>query len=226
MRRPRGPGGRFLTADEIAAQKSSAHHPVEPDSPGTDGPSIAAGESSQPSPSQDQHAFSGFNVDSPQVQSHPISSSLPLGQTLRLSIPSHQYQSHHPPSFNTQIPPPSAASDAESLLDVSYHPLSHPDTPLSATSRLRPDSHTSFQGSHSGSAHYQSKDPPTTQSDPIVLRTQFPQMHHVTHSHTHHPRTRNLNFSEILYGQEDAGLERRDQDLIQFGAQDGSVPSA
>ena len=35
MRRPRGPGGRFLTADEVAALKTAAQDEKDPEDDGT-----------------------------------------------------------------------------------------------------------------------------------------------------------------------------------------------
>lgn len=37
MRRPRGPGGRFLTAEEIAAQKQAEEAGIDPNTPNPDG---------------------------------------------------------------------------------------------------------------------------------------------------------------------------------------------
>jgi len=67
----------------------------------------------------------------------------------------------------------------------------------------------------------QPKDVPATSPDSAIAGRHYSaRMHHVPHPHAH-SRARHINFSEIIY-QDDS----RNQDLLQFGAQGGSVPSA
>lgn len=140
MRRPRGPGGRFLTAEEIAAQK-----PAQPNESPTGETPV------------EQEPFE-FGEEPPRL-AIPTSTEYPL----------QQYEQQTP------VDPSSA------LMEVSsYHSMSHPSTPLSATSQTP----------------FQSKEP-------------YPRMHHVPHPHAH-ARARNLNFNDMLYSQDNTQYPPQD----------------
>jgi len=162
---------------------------------------------------------------------------------LRLSIPAQgtPFQGHPHPHIPTPFDQQMhSASPADSVM-LDYQSLSHPVTPLSATpaSRLHPPSPFHVNPPNTVSQHRQPyqqqapqnpqqqrsqpqpKDVPATNPDgAIVGRHYSARMHHVPHPHAH-SRARHINFSEIIY-QDDA----RNQELLQFGAQGGSVPSA
>ena len=244
MRRPRGPGGRFLTAEEMAAQKASAMAEVSPS---------AEGESSvtpTPTSSKGPETFVGQSFEVPP----PLQSPMPpvqvqnqaqtQAQALRLSIPTQNppFQGH--PHSHPHIPTPyeqqmHSTSPADSVM-LDYQSLSHPVTPLSAApvSHLHPSSPFHVNPPNTVTQHRQpyqqqtpqnsqqrhqpqQKDVPATNPDGTVVGRQYSaRMHHVPHPHAH-SRARHINFSEIIY-QDDP----RNQDLLQFGAQGGSVPSA
>ena len=261
MRRPRGPGGRFLTAEEIAAQKASVM--AEESLAQEDGSSVTPTPTSTTSkgpetfvnqPSFDvvpplQSPMSAVQVQSQvqsQAQAQAQAQVQAQAQALRLSIPTQNapFQGH--PHPHPHIPTPfdqqmHSASSADSVI-LDYQSLSHPVTPLSAApaSHLHPPSPFHVSPPNPVSQHRQSyqqqppqnpqqqrpqpqqKDVPTTNPDGTIVggRHYSARMHHVPHPHAH-SRARNINFSEIIY-QDDS----RNQELLQFGTQGGSVPSA
>ena len=262
MRRPRGPGGRFLTAEEIAAQKASAltaespvpedGSSVTPTPTSTKGPETFGGQPFdvvpplQPPmpPVQVQNQVQNQVQTQTQAQAQVQAQAQAQAQALRLSIPTQNttYQGHPHPHSHIATPfdqTMHSASPADSVM-LDYQQLSHPVTPLSAapTSHLHPSSPYHVNPPNTVSQHRQSyqqqspqnpqqrlqpqqKDVPATNPDgTIVGRHYAARMHHVPHPHAH-SRARHINFSEIIY-QDDS----RNQDLLQFGAQGGSVPSA
>lgn len=251
MRRPRGPGGRFLTAEEIAAQKASAiagESPV-PEDESSVAPTPTSSSSKGPETFVNQPSFDvvpSLQPPMPPVQVQNQVQAQAQAQALRLSIPTQNapFQGH--PHPHPHIPTPfdqsmHSASPADSVM-LDYQSLSHPVTPLSAApaSHLHPSSPFHVSPPNTVSQHRQpyqqqppqtpqqqrpppqQKDVPATNPDGTIVGSRhYPaRMHHVPHPHAH-SRARNINFSEILY-QEDS----RNQELLQFGPQGGSVPSA
>lgn len=253
MRRPRGPGGRFLTAEEIAAQKASTV--VEESSIPEDESSVAPTPTSTSSKGPEPFVGQPFNVVPPlqppmppvpvqnQVQAQVRAQAQAQAQALRLSIPSQNtpFQAHPHPHIATPFDQQMhSASPADSVM-LDYQSLSHPVTPLSAApaAHLHPPSPFHVSPQNTVSQHRQpyqqqqpsnpqqqrpppqQKDVSTTNADGTVVGRHYQaRMHHVPHPHAH-SRARNINFSEMIY-QDDS----RNQDLLQFGAQGGSVPSA
>ena len=178
----------------------------------------------------------------PPVQVQNQAQAQAQAQALRLSIPTQNtpFQGHPHPHISTPFDQQMhSASSAESVM-LDYQSLSHPVTPLSAApaSHIHPSSPFHVNPPNAVSQHRQSyqqqtqnpqqqrsqtqpKDVPASNGDgAIVGRHYSARMHHVPHPHAH-SRARHINFSEIIY-QDDS----RNQDLLQFGAQGGSVPSA
>ena len=121
MRRPRGPGGRFLTADEIAAQKLSAsnHSPTDNDHDMEDEESVSP---TLPS----DHAHDLFTASDPDpmaviyhLQTHqlPLPQSHPRTGSAEVS-PSHNVYPHNPTSHPTSITTPYTA--------LQMHHVPHP----------------------------------------------------------------------------------------------------
>ncbi|KAG6860008.1 hypothetical protein C0995_000612 [Termitomyces sp. Mi166 len=127
MRRPRGPGGRFLTADEIAAQKIA-----DPSSP------------SHPPEEHEDDMEDDDNIDNPIDISSPVvpdpDSSFINSDTMaayRLPISQPHSQSHTPPeksvspshNIYTQHPPPSSSTPISlntPYPSVQMHHVPHP----------------------------------------------------------------------------------------------------
>ncbi|KAH9949611.1 CCAAT-binding transcription factor (CBF-B/NF-YA) subunit B-domain-containing protein [Amylocystis lapponica] len=203
MRRPRGPGGRFLTAEEIAAQKAhppEAGPPVEPPKPST---------SHLPSAEQ------------PHEQSRPPPLPQPILQP-RLQPP--QLQPHvpqlHPSPYERHMSMGHNAAPVN-LLNVSFHhPLPHSDSPsplsphssmsdaLQAPDHVHRD-HSLAQHqpapSASGMAAHFPQDPLPSMSSSastshVALRAPYMQMHHVPHPHAHARHHHSyVNRAEQLY---------------------------
>lgn len=167
MRRPRGPGGRFLTADEIAAQKV----------PATDHPSPSNPIERDPDDVEDDDIVVPANRD-------PLLRHTPDHMGIMYSLQSH----------------PAAISQSQSQ-----------------SSPTKASSNNIFPQRFKGS----------TNSTPVTLSSPYPpaQIHHVSHPHTdaRHHHT-DINFSS-LYGSTEtnaAEIQRRTEEIIQFGATGGS----
>ncbi|KAJ8077088.1 Transcriptional activator [Marasmius tenuissimus] len=170
MRRPRGPGGRFLTADEVAAQKAAnPKSPGEEDTAENDVEEELVEEEVEEQPQQQPPAMtmSPVNVYQPQ-QPQPQPG------------PSHLYQQHahiHPSQLHQHQPPPQA---------VPAPPVN--SAPVTLTSPYPTHQHQHHQHSH------------TTHHHSHPHHRHGIQMHHVPHPHAHarhhHPT---LNFEQQLY---------------------------
>ncbi|KAG6889575.1 hypothetical protein C0992_004683 [Termitomyces sp. T32_za158] len=120
MRRPRGPGGRFLTADEIAAQKHTDSHPPEEHEDDMDDDDAV-----------DNHPM---DIPSPVVQDHdPFISPNPIA-AYRLSASQPPSNSHTPPdksvssshSIYSQLPNATTISLNSSYPSAQMHHVPHP----------------------------------------------------------------------------------------------------
>lgn len=197
MRRPRGPGGRFLTADEIAAQKASAHtepgpsastsqdgedDDIEGDNPDKDFDMSVDSpiESSKPSPvniqpqlqRDESHRFSSSAASQqPMLQPRPLAQQLPPSQQQQQAVQAPQSQPRPQPSV-PQAPSSSFEHIAIShnLMTVGYHPsLSHPTTPA-----------------------------PLSPHPPMPDSSALPQQDHVQHAHEGHTRHMDMSSSSAL----------------------------
>lgn len=188
MRRPRGPGGRFLTAEEIAAQK------------------IANGEEPDPGPSPQDHD------EEPEDLESPLETPIDNYETL-----SHQPQMHgkhrsslhenvytyngHNPETNSSI----------NMLNVTYHPLSHPGDPRDYS-------------------HHDSHSEPQPQVEVVNGFSVLPAIavgsvpatdYDMSNRHPH------MEYSDALFGAPQSGLRdpeeinRRTREILQYEGQNG-----
>lgn len=205
MRRPRGPGGRFLTAEEIAAQKLSAQ-----------------GESSNMDQDveEDGHNMSPDGERDPSPMSPPSTSAAPFMQPQRPQpqqppMVNIDYHRHHLPisqslATSTAPPAPGPSKQQSSIYPSQHHP----------------------QHSHQHQHQHHPSSKGTMNSAPITLSSPYPpavQMHHVPHPHAH-ARHHHPNFSSYpMYTSEsmtqnaNIEMQRRTDDMIHFG---GSGPSS
>ncbi|KAL4074016.1 CCAAT-binding transcription factor (CBF-B/NF-YA) subunit B-domain-containing protein [Scleroderma yunnanense] len=214
MRRPRGPGGRFLTADEIAAQKlaqQSSNGDTVDDLADHPTGSISTNKH------EDVHSPDVLldSVDPPSHENRPIAP---------ISHPHLQPQLvHNRNPYGRALPQNENSSVGLSGATASYPALSqnNPSPPS-----LSPQLSHSYPDNRSGSVVHI---PASTQSpslsvdpqpcpilpgqphvsqkgsSPLALRPPFQaRLHHVPHPHAH-TRLRHLNFSEGLYPDEDGG---------------------
>lgn len=199
MRRPRGPGGRFLTADEIAAQKlaqqvASLNGGIIEDSR-DDVEDTACPEQREDLQPRDDLVNS---VDPPLRENRPIA---PISHTHL------QPQLIHNRDPYGQVLSTGEMSTGVLESTTSYHALSQSNPSPRSYSDSRP---ASFPVS---------TQPPNSQANPIlpdqshhpqkgtntVLRSPYQStMHHVPHPHAH-ARLRHLNFADSLYPTDDAG---------------------
>lgn len=213
MRRPRGPGGRFLTAEEIAAQKlaqqSSNGDAID------DLPDLPVGPIST-NKHEDLHSSDVLldSVDPPSLENRPIAP---------ISHPHLQPQIvHNRDPYGRILPTTENNTVGLSGAVASYPSLSqnNPSPPS-----LSPQLSRSYPDSRPGSAVHIHL-PASTQSSPVdpqpcpilpgqphashkgtslALRPPFQStLHHVPHPHAH-TRLRHLNFSEGLYPNEEGG---------------------
>ncbi|THH15468.1 hypothetical protein EW146_g5012 [Bondarzewia mesenterica] len=137
MRRPRGPGGRFLTADEIVAQKAAQ-----------EGMSGALDEDDEADDDENNNMDMMVDVDQHDVHS-PVGLEPPRQQQLsqphqqmQPPPPLQQYQqpqSQHQP--HPQLPQqyqmaPGHNPSSVPLMNIAYHSLSHPSTPSTVSSNM------------------------------------------------------------------------------------------
>ncbi|KAG9316518.1 CCAAT-binding transcription factor (CBF-B/NF-YA) subunit B-domain-containing protein [Chiua virens] len=174
MRRPRGPGGRFLTAEEIAAQKLA-----QQSAPDEKSSAILIG-----SPDPQPHEERPLPHEQPPSQLTP-SRILPAqdSSTVGLTTTSFGSLSHtklSPPSLSPPLPP-SFPDNRQKTGPTTQSPTQSSPI-LSAQSLL---------SQHPGKA-------PANPS--VTLRSPYSQaqMHHVPHPHAH-TRLRHLNFADGLY---------------------------
>ncbi|KXN90224.1 Transcriptional activator HAP2 [Leucoagaricus sp. SymC.cos] len=209
MRRPRGPGGRFLTAEEIAAQKQAAQE--------NPGPSTSAAADHDPEEEPDDD------------DSKPNESSASPAPDPEVFMP------HQPPSDTMGIINmayrPSIPLSSHHLSQPS--PQSHSQPPSSSLPAAAPPTATSSQGRPSSSpvAAYSQQpqpqqNPAQTQDkgNPVTLTSPYSvQMHHVPHPHAH-ARHHHSNMNTYMYNSDAVGpstnpeMQRRTEEMIQFGA--------
>jgi nuclear transcription factor Y alpha len=227
MRRPRGPGGRFLTAEEIAAQRlahDESSLPMDQDQDGDmDEDEQQQMEDSQPS-GQIQHSIqdqaASLHLQNHEYQPQHNTDSLniinmPFGPG---STPSHlpfTHSSHkHPtpiPTLQTpQAPKPRHTNSVPNPLSShiqnpipSQHPHQNPFTQVHSSNPKNPTPMNLHPTYHSGSI----------------------QMHHVPHPHAHarHHHSR-LNYVDGLYGPDNVDpnesaqveIRRRTEEMLQF----------
>lgn len=176
MRRPRGPGGRFLTSEEIAAQKATLILETGPSaSPSQDGDDDegenALGEDVDMAlTSPTEQRMKALAPASPQVdQATPNSNSI-VQQSLQprpqVQIPTQSQQSQLltsqamlPPQSQSQSPFDHSLSMSHSELLTAYHAASHPPTPAPVSPHapmpdLMQHSQDRLQHNHSGHGHH------------------------------------------------------------------------
>jgi len=244
MRRPRGPGGRFLTAEEIATQKLSQQ--------GASGPNEDANDEE----GGDHTAL--MSVDK-QEEEHPPSLLVDSGETRvreEQPLPSMSHQQLQPQLMHNRDPYgrvlPAHETSPVALASTSYHSLTHNNSsPPSLSPQLAhsyPDNRASSSGrisaavtaqspslptnpqptvQLSGQAHLSQHVPKGASSAPVTLRPPYPptQMHHVPHPHAHtRLRHSHLNFTEGLYSGEEAAQASSSSDntMMAYGTRSAS----
>lgn len=208
MRRPRGPGGRFLTADEIAAQKAGEH--PSPPNPIDDGDD----DMDEDDLPVDLHQPPTALMQPAQIQQAPHSET-------------HEQRDFLPPQdpismINIAYRPIDARM---TLAHPQIHHMSHQPQPQSQAPKtlVQPNPMYNAPVQQVPVPHHGSKG--TTNSAPITLSSPYPaavQMHHVPHPHAHarHHHS-NLNYTQGLYGAENvasAELQRRTEEMLQYNA--------
>lgn len=215
MRRPRGPGGRFLTAEEIAAQKltqQSSNGDMGEDLPDHPGSSIHANKH------EDLHSPDVLldSVDPPSHENRPIAPMShphmqpqlihnrdPYGRVLpqnenstvglsgaTASYPSLSQNNPSPPSVSPQLSHSYPDNRPGSVVHM-HLPTSTQSPSLPVNSQPCP-----ILPGHAHASH---------RSTSLALRPPFQStLHHVPHPHAH-TRLRHLNFSEGLYPNEEGG---------------------
>lgn len=217
MRRPRGPGGRFLTAEEIAAQKlaqqaASLNGGIVED--GRDDPEDSA--------CPEHHEDVQSRDDLVNSEDPPLRENRPIAPVSHSHLQSHLIQTRDP--YGQVLP----ADDIHSGATTSYHALSQSNPSPRSYSDGRPGSsiHISVPvsaqpaNSHanpilSDQSHHSQSQKGTNPA----LRAPFQStMHHVPHPHAH-ARLRHLNFTDGLYPADDpqsssGGVLRSHQDRL------------
>ncbi|KAH7905626.1 CCAAT-binding transcription factor (CBF-B/NF-YA) subunit B-domain-containing protein [Hygrophoropsis aurantiaca] len=244
MRRPRGPGGRFLTAEEIAAQKSSQHHL---DDVRDDELDEHPNEMDLDKQDHEELSSAGHTINT--ATSHGEDPQAPVTPIVHHQLQSHSLHNHDP---YTRAP---TSADTVNLANAGYHSMIHNNPSSSSISpqlghtysdnRGSPSTHiptpvatqhtslpTTSQASNIPSrtslSHHQHSNKGTTNTNPITLRSPYPtvQMHHVPHPHAHarHHHSQ-LNFNEGLYPaaetiqSQSADLQRHTEEMIHFSSQ-------
>ncbi|KAF8629166.1 hypothetical protein AX17_005751 [Amanita inopinata Kibby_2008] len=210
MRRPRGPGGRFLTAEEIAAQKTA--HANEPTS------SISAHVHQQDHEDEADEDVNPDNIDS---MHSPINVMPSDGDSFThaadaMSIIGLDYR----PQLSINHSSPLHISQSQSIPQP-------PTTQRQPTQQMHLVPKVPASALYSQSAHSNPKG--MTNPAPITLTAPYTpaQMHHVPHPHAHarHHHSRLGAFTHGIYNPDDlpgnaanAEIQRRTEEMIQFGA--------
>ncbi|KAF5389481.1 hypothetical protein D9757_004305 [Collybiopsis confluens] len=183
MRRPRGPGGRFLTAEEIAAQRAGQGNDAGPsnvpdndDETAEDEHSPLAEAQSPPQMQMQPHIHGHSHEDTSSNAPDPIS-------ILNLS--------HSPPISQIMPMPPVPIAVSPQAMYIQQSQPRHPH-PVQNLHQQHPLAQSHVQISKG-----------TTNSAPVTLTSPYPsriQMHHVPHPHAHarHHHSE-LNYAEGLY---------------------------
>ncbi|KAK7057318.1 CCAAT-binding transcription factor (CBF-B/NF-YA) subunit B-domain-containing protein [Favolaschia claudopus] len=195
MRRPRGPGGRFLTAEEIAAQRS----------PTTDEP----GPSTLPDNHNDEDMEDDAEADPTVMQPPPIAMSpdsfnLHSADSMAM-MNMAAYRDMQPMQQLTPQQVPVQSQQQQQQQQQQGTQLQH--------------HHPRHQPLHSAVQHPHSFAQPSQHSHNVTLSSPYAasmQLHHVPHPHAH-ARHRHLSFAQDMYGS-DAEMQRRTEEMIQFAA--------
>ncbi|KAG6332697.1 hypothetical protein ID866_6388 [Astraeus odoratus] len=218
MRRPRGPGGRFLTAEEIAAQKLAQQTVSSSNGGATDDSREHVSVPMSIDKHEDPHSEDALldSVDSPSHENRPIAP---------MSHPHLQpHLVHNRDPYGRPLPDENSSVGLSGAA-ASYHTISQNNP---SPSSLSPQLHHSYPDNRAGtSIHIStpvSTQPPShpanpqpnpilpgqvhgsqKETSPSTLRPPFQAtLHHVPHPHAH-ARLRHLNFSDALYPNDDPG---------------------
>ncbi|KAH0827777.1 CCAAT-binding transcription factor (CBF-B/NF-YA) subunit B-domain-containing protein [Lanmaoa asiatica] len=212
MRRPRGPGGRFLTAEEIAAQKLAQQTTPEENTP----PVLIVSSDAQPNQEQTLTPIPHEQCQ-PQLAQNRI---LPAQDTNAVGLATTSYNSlsHSNPSTSPSLTP--------SFPDSHSTSSAHIPSPASSQS---PPTQTNTQSSPilPGQSHLsQHAGKPATNAS-VTLRPPYSQaqMHHVPHPHAHtRLRHSHLNFADRLYQGEESPqvASGADSAMMAYSSQAGS----
>ncbi|KAF8135516.1 CCAAT-binding transcription factor (CBF-B/NF-YA) subunit B-domain-containing protein [Boletus edulis] len=201
MRRPRGPGGRFLTAEEIAAQKLAQQSAQE-------NTHAILVDASDPQSGQDQ-ALTHIPIEPPQPQDVlPVHDTNQVGLATSYNSLSHTNPS--PPSLSSPLSP----SFPDGRASPSAPPVPTQSPPLQSNTSSSPV----LPAQHAAK---------TATSTSVTLRPPYPQarMHHVPHPHAHtRLRHSHLNFTDSLYQGEESshGASEGDNPIMAYTAHSGS----
>ncbi len=188
MRRPRGPGGRFLTAEEIAAQKASSGD--------VEGPSSAH-------PENDEDA-EGDDVESPENMVSPVDTQPQVPSQSQPQQHLHPHQQHHQQHPHMQQ---NVHRDPNNFMSSDMNVINIPYTHNHNQSLHHQHQHSSLSIAISQQSKLPTAAPPHhlfshgPQGSPITLSSPYPiQMHHVPHPHAHaRHRHSQLNYAQGLY---------------------------
>ncbi|KAH6914135.1 CCAAT-binding transcription factor (CBF-B/NF-YA) subunit B-domain-containing protein [Coprinopsis sp. MPI-PUGE-AT-0042] len=210
MRRPRGPGGRFLTAEEIAAQKR-ANGEVDPSTAGVGQDVEDNDDDEQQQQQQDPEPLPMPEPPQPIIEPEP-----PRMDHLHQHHHHHHHQHHQEdnffmPSTSNFRPSMSIPQQMPNPHMAQHNPISHGHTRhLNLHHHQQP--HKSMQGFASL---------PKALPGNMPSYTPGMQMHHVPHPHAHarHHHS-NLAFHQPLYNDpttSSSEMQRRTEEMIQFG---------
>ncbi|KAH9485311.1 Transcriptional activator HAP2 [Psilocybe cubensis] len=229
MRRPRGPGGRFLTAEEIAAQKlaaredgpSNVDHDIEEEnlqmSPDPD-PEPSPIESPPPPPSFIQAQPMNVNMDYHRNHLHSLQAPTPPPPPPPQKQPQLYPQQTHHAAHNhhrQQQHQSSHLQQAQPLQPQQHQPQQHQThqhqtQPQQQHQQQQSQPHTQqpqAQAQHHHHPGHHSHNPAAAKgalnSAPITLSSPYPtvQMHHVPHPHAH-ARHHHSNYAYQMYAQD------------------------
>ncbi|KAF4567685.1 Transcriptional activator [Pleurotus pulmonarius] len=234
MRRPRGPGGRFLTAEEIAAQKAAGIDPTAPPASTANGDAEDDGEEDvamepvpQPQPPQ---TLRPPPPPPPMIAPQPAQPP-PMNMQPAMHQREHDSFAHQgsgpmnmmgmpfgqpiaPTQMSHQPAGPSPLHQQQQQPQRTHH-AAHRHTGQVPQAAPSHSSYPSFNPGQKG----------TTNSAPITLTAPYQQMHHVPHPHAHarHHHS-HLNYAQGLYAAPpgvEGGMQRRPEETLPFGASQG-----
>ena len=211
MRRPRGPGGRFLTAEEIAAQKLGQQAAPEENA------QTILIDSPDPQPSQDQ-ALAQISIESHHAQL-PQNRILPAQDACSVGLATTPYNSL---SHSNASPPALSPSLSPSFPDNRQGSSAHIAPPIS-TQPPPVQSRSPILATQSHVSQHPAK---TTANASVGLRSPYSpaQMHHVPHPHAHtRLRHSHLNFTDDIYqgGETPQGTSGADNPMMAYSSQNG-----
>lgn len=211
MRRPRGPGGRFLTAEEIAAQKLAQQAPPEENTPAVllDSPDDQPHQEQSlvPVPHEQRQSQLSQNRILPAQDTNPVG----------LATTSYSSLSHSNPSTPALSPPlPPSFPDT-------HPPSAHIAPPQPPPAQTNPQSSSILPGQ----SHISQQTGKATTNATVTLRPPYSQaqMHHVPHPHAHtRLRHSHLNFTDGLYQGEETPqvASSAENAMMAYGSQTSS----